>query len=296
MYRSRHHRTTFYGNLAWELPSLPYSWSIGFYTGLALQSRIFMQTSLEKKKSGDQSNASYSRMTSHASPTLAAVASLARRWRDSSLAVTMQQEMTHPLSFHIQGNVTDPVATFDNTMDTLAYYDPWLLRLSYYHQRQAIGLYSTLEYQYWKNYQSPVMRIKRNSTHPFTPSHEFEQLSLRNIFIPKLGVSYQFNPRHQSRLGMAYQPTPLGGDFSGPGNSVDTAKIIYSLGHQLQVQLFDQALALDFSLQYHHLISRRVVKQKGIMENGAKGEKVGSPGYQLGGHLLTTALGLNIRF
>ena len=290
MYRARGHRGVFHGSLAGHFtPQL--SWSLGFHVGVKLRSHAFSQANIDGPAT--ESSHSYARAAAEASPLLAPIASVAWHQKHSALALTFQREIKNQVSFHIEGGVQDPGLAFDMTMDTLAYYDPHILRLSHHTQLGRWGLYGSLEYQLWQNYQTPVIRISKN-TGNINPSLNFEQISPRNILLPKLGLSTRYSDHHTGLWGLAYRPTPLKGDFSGPGNSVDVDKVVLSAGHQWQTPFFHRNLALTFSLQYHHLFARTVVKASGTMENGEEGEKIGSPRYPLGGHLWGASLGLTL--
>lgn len=278
MYRARSNRGLFHCNLAGPFPSSRYSWSLGFYTGTKIRSRTFSGAHI-----GDdpQKDTSYARMAASSSLTMAGIASLGWRGERSAWALTLQQEMENRYSFHVEGEVQNPRLPFDITMDTLAYYDPYLARLSHFSQLGRAGLHASLEYQHWKNYQTPVIRIRQNPMGNINSSQNVETISLRNIWLPKLGLSFQYNEHNTGLLGLAYRPTPLRGNFSGPGNSIDADKAILAAGHQIKFRNF----ALNFSLQYHHLISNKVVKNS---------ESIGYPGYEIGGRILNTSLGLTM--
>ena len=304
MYRARSHRGLFHGNIAGPLFTGNHqwniSWSLGVHLGIRLRSRAFSRTNIndrQESQSPDNSSFhSYARIAAKASPVPAAIASLAwnKKGSNSVWALTLQQEMKNKLSFHIEGKVPDPGLAFDMNMDTLAYYDPHLVRLSHRSQLGQLGIYGSLEYQFWENYQTPNIHIHQNPGGNINPSLNFETISPRNILLPKLGLSWRYNQHHTTLFGLAYRPTPLGGDFSGPGNSVDANKATVAAGHQWRTSLFGQDLAVNLSLQYHHLIQKKVVKEGGTMENGSQGEKIGHPGYNIGGHILSASLGLTI--
>ena len=146
MYRSRSQRSVLYLNLAGKLPA-SYTWSIGLYTGMEVHSNVYSSTSI------DPDHPSYIRLRAKAIPSLAGIASLAKRWNRSTLALALQQEMKNKFSFHINGwGTTNPNLPIDITMNSLAYYDPYLLRLSHSLAWRGLQIHSSLEYQYWKHY------------------------------------------------------------------------------------------------------------------------------------------------
>ena len=305
MYRSRNRRALFHANLAGpfspaqKLKNL--SWSLGIHLGNKIQARSFNAIVLGDgggvNGTGDEHNHSYARMGTKTNYTIAGIASLA--WHDewSSLALTFQQGIKNDFSFHIEGSNSDLPLPFDYTMNSLAYYDPHILRLSYLGRQGKVGLYGTVEYQLWKSggsYRTPVIRLDQNPDGNVKNSLDFESISPRNIFVPKLGLSLKHDEHNTTFLGLAYRPTPLKGDFSGPGNSVDVDKIIMAAGHQLQLRLLNRDVNLHFSVQYHNLDELRVLKTQGTREDGSSGEKIGYPGHTIGGHVLSTSTGLSI--
>ena len=284
MYRSRPQRPLLYVNLAGEFPHGPYAWSLGFFTGAKVESDSYGHIAL-----GEEDEHSYARIQAKVSPTLGGLVSLARRDKHSTLVLGLQQEMKSQLSLKTDGMTIDPPSAFGVTVDSLTYYDPYLLRLSYSYRFSHGELYSSLEYQYWKNYLPPLARIHNPVYGTIRPSLNFEKVELRNILIPKLGFSVPYNRNHKGLFGVAFRPTPLSGNFSGPGNSVDTDKIILAAGHQIRASFLNLDGLFSFSVQYHHLISQVVRKTPGTDE-----EKIGSPHYNIGGHVLNASLGFSI--
>ena len=287
MYRSRPHRPQLYLNLAGEFSHSPYAWSLGFYTGAKVTSNSYSYTAIE-----ETSDHSYARIKAKVFPVLSALVSVAKKEQHSTLTLTLQQEMKSELSLKAQGITIDPRAHFGVTLNSLSYYDPHLLRLSHSYRFLYGELYSSLEYQYWKNYLPPLADIYYLKT--IRPSLRFERIKLRNIFVPKIGLSIPYDDHHKGLFGLALRPTPLKGTFSGPGNSVDTDKIILSAGHQIETPFWNLDGVLSFSLQYHHLISQVVRKTNGPEYGDEKEEKIGSPLYSIGGHLFNASVGFSI--
>ena len=291
MYQARNHRSMGMVNLAGRFSGRPLLWSLGLYTGIGVSSRVFSKISFE----GETGPASYGRVAVKTTPQLAALASLAWEREGSTWALTLQQQMKSPMAFRAEVRVNDPHIPTDMEMESLSYYDPALLRLAYHRNWGRWGLHSGLEYQWWKNYRTPVLEVRNNPNGNIRPSANFESLPLRNLLIPKLALSFYGGAAHTSSLGLSYRPSPLTGDFSGPGNSVDNDRTTIAVGHRWQTSLWGKAVGLDFALQFHQLDSRRVVKTFG-REDGSAGQKIGSPGYSIGGQLLAGSFGLSLDF
>lgn len=96
-------------------------------------------------------------------------------------------------------------------------------------------------------------------------------------------------------LGAQYRMTPLKGDFSGSGNSVDVNTIVGTGGFQYRLVIFSKDVHLGASLQYHHLESKKVIKSS-TQENGTAGRKLGAPGYDLGGNIIAGSFGVKFNF
>jgi long-subunit fatty acid transport protein len=96
-------------------------------------------------------------------------------------------------------------------------------------------------------------------------------------------------------LGFNYHQSPLKGDFSGSGNSLDTNALIYTAGIQYRMVIWSKDVHLGTSFEYHQLESKQVVKTS-TEENGNAGSKIGSPGYTIGGKVLAGSFGVKFNF
>ena len=89
--------------------------------------------------------------------------------------------------------------------------------------------------------------------------------------------------------------TPLKGDFSGSGNSIDANTVVGTGGLQYRMVIFSKDIHLGTTFQYHHLMAKKVTKTSG-QENGNAGPKLGAPGYDVGGYILSGTFGVKFNF
>lgn len=289
MYRARYKRTLIYSNLAIPL-SRRHGLSLGFYTGLQTSSDIFLRTSV-----GDPTFNTYARVKANATPSLAGMLSYTYLADPHTFSLTIQQQMESKLETTTLGNNAAPGIFLNFSMQSLLYYDPYIIRFSYGFNKRIYKLLATLEYQIWDQYETPVLRINQQDSTTINSSKDFEVLQVKSIMVPKLGFLYNINDKLNSLLGFAYKPSPLESDFSGPGNSVDTDSFIFSGGLSYNFKMFKKKSEVSFSGQYHHLIEQEIFKSSGD-EQGGVGSKIGSPGYTIGGYVLNTSVGLKVYF
>ena len=290
MYRSRHQRTSLYLNFA---KSLSDSWAFSLGTIIGFQASALVKTNMSLNGT---SYPSWVTAQAEVEPSLGVIASVVKRFEKNQMYFTYQQEMKSNLKAQISGEISNPTAAlFDSTMDQMLSYDPHTLRLGITNKNfENVEFFGGLEYQIWSQYKTPKMHIIQNSG-IVVSSKEFEKLSLRDTINPRVGVRYNWNEHFATMIGAQYHMTPFKGDFSGKGNSVDVDTIIGSIGGEYRFTLFAKDVQLGGSFQYHKLQSKRVTKTTG-MENDQAGEKIGAPGYDIGGHMIAGSVGLKFNF
>ena len=268
MYHSRYKRILSYINYVHAL-SQRMAFSIGTHLGLQSSVKAYTQSSLNGANYGSSAN-----MHSKVSPSMGLLTSFLFKTRGHHLYFSYQQEMKSNLDAHVFGEINDPTGLlFDVVFETMLYYDPHTFRLGWMRSWDFLSSFFSLEYQLWKSYKPSIMGIRRNSG-VLLPSDRYERLELRNILIPKLGLRYDVSDRWGVTTGLAFRRSPLKGDFSGSGNSIDSDTLIYSLGSDFDVRIMEKVLELSISGQYHWLKSKTVVKSPG-QENGTDGMKIG---------------------
>jgi hypothetical protein len=235
------------------------------------------------------------RIKSEVKPTLGASFSLAHKDQSSQTFFSFQQEMKSNLRSEAVGEISDPVSSlFTIDIESMIYFDPHTFRFGHAQRWGAFSLHTMLEYQIWENFQTRVVRIS-NRGGVLRPSDDYEKTEIRNILIPKLGLSFQLASDWVWSLGATYRQTPLEGDFSGSGNSVDLDSLTGATGIRHQRQILGRDVEFSSFIQYHHYYSKDVKKSAG-QENGDTGQKIGAPGHELGGHSIVAGLGLTLLF
>jgi hypothetical protein len=294
MYRSRYKRTMMNANYAHALTQ-KLSLSLGLLMGLQVTTEAYTQASLNGTGYGSSGY-----MKTKVKPALGAIFSALYRFKDHGhIYFTFQQEMKNKFAADMYGENSIPAPTpFHITMNSMVYYDPYIFRLG---AAQRIGnweLMGSLEYQMWGQYKTPVMKINKEGG-IIESSDNYEQVRTQDIIIPKLGLTWRYSDDFSLSLGHQYRPTPLKGDFSNSGNSLDTNVAIYSAGASWKSHLgrLDESISLEFgpTFQYHALTEKRVEKTTG-QENGSAGSKIGAPGYTIGGKVIMVGIGANILF
>ena len=289
MYRSRYNRSTLHINHARPL-NKTWAWSIGAHLGFQASANINTLVSLNQ---GVGSSAS---MKSTIAPKIKAILSLAHANDQQFFYFTYKQEMKTTFKATALGDITNPSFTLiDIGINSLLFYDPHTFHFGYGTELlKKMDLIFSIDYQLWKNYKSPVISVINNSG-PVENSSNFEVLKLRNIFHPRLGVQYRASENIDLTSGLAYRPTPLKGDFSDSGNSLDSDSFIFSAGLAYKTKIFKKTIRLALSGQYHKLKEKKISKTDG-QENGLDGLKIGAPGYHIGGSVLVIQSGFNLLF
>ncbi len=289
MYRARYKRTMAYANMAFPL-SKNSGFSVGIFTGLQTNSDVFLRTSV-----GDPDFNTYSRVKANVTPSLGAMMSYSMLLDPHTFSLTLQQEMKSKLESTTVGSNANPQIFLNFSIDSMLYYDPYIVRFSYGLNKRIYKILATVEYQIWSGYEPPTLRINQNDSNTINSSKNFETINIRDIVVPKLGYLYNFSDSTGLLLGVGYKPSPLDSDFSGGGNSVDTDSFITSLGMTYKFKLFKKRSELSFSGQYHHLVDKTVTKTT-LDEQGGAGSKIGAPGYKIGGAVINSSVGLKVYF
>ncbi|PIP95375.1 MAG: hypothetical protein COW00_12785 [Bdellovibrio sp. CG12_big_fil_rev_8_21_14_0_65_39_13] len=288
MYRARYRRTQVHLNYAQPIGD-QFSISIGAFLGFQASAKVETQVSLGNNF-GSQATAS-----SKVKPSVGAVIGASYRYDDQMLNFTYQQEMKTNLESEAFGEIVDPSISLINiSINSLMFYDPHTFRIQWSKKTDAIELMTGVDYQMWSNYRPPTIQVI-NQGGSVKGSNDFEKLNLRNTFTPKLGTRFFLNDSLSFSGGLSYRQSPIEGDFSGSGNSIDLDTWIYALGSEYRFDFLDHVIKLGASFQYQKLEDRKVTKSSGL-ENGGTGQKIGAPGYNVGGDVKVAMLGLSILF
>lgn len=290
MYHSRHKRTQVIATYAHPLSDI---W------GIALGTHIGFQASADASTQASLNGASYGSSASAKSkitPSLGAIVSMARKHQDGQIAFTYQQEMKSNLRANAAGEINDPTSVlFNITLNTMIYYDPHIFRFSFGHRlASTVEFNSTLEYQLWDNYKPPTIFIKREGG-VLLPSDDYERIKTKNIPVARVGFTWHALDSLALSAGTFWRPTPMEGDFSGAGNSIDTDVIGLAGGFTHQLKIMNKDIEWGASAQYHMLQEKTVTKTTGE-EDGSAGSKIGGPNYTIGGSVLTGSIGARMMF
>ncbi len=291
MYRARNERTTLHFNFIVPLEN-GWSYSLGAYSGM----QIAGETEIVARYNNTAGKTSNAKMKAKAKPSLSPILSFAKRHNLGTLIVTYQHQMKNKMQIHSIGATRDAVINlpYDFTMDSMVYFDPATLRLGESWIIPKGKVFTTIEYQHWKGYKPSSISIQQNGGF-IVSSGNYEDVRTRDIIVPKLGYEFAVNDQMKASMGLAYRPTPLKGNFSESGNSVDTDAYIYAIGMDYSLQVLKKKANLALSLQLYDLEDKRVTKSPN-MENGAGGNKIGAPGYDIGGTITNVAMGLGVEF
>jgi long-subunit fatty acid transport protein len=289
MYHSRYRRTSIYLNFARKW-SDDLAWSLGTIVGFQASADVKSQLSL-----GGSNYGSFAKARSKVAPSLGAIASVVKKIDHTKLYFTYQQEMKSNLHVDVSGEITDPgLALFEAGIDSMIFYDPHTFRFGSSYTFHKMEFFGALEYQLWSGYKPPVMDIAKTGG-VIVPSNSYERVQIRDTINPRLGMKINLTDRWVTGMGLAYRMTPLKGDFSGSGNSIDTNTYIITTGLQYRIVIWSKDVNLGSSLEYHQLEKKHVTKSSG-QENGTAGNKIGAGGYDIAGSIVAASFGVKFNF
>lgn len=289
MYRSRYQRTSAYLNFAKKW-SDDLAFSAGVLIGFQATAEVRTNLSLNGASYG-----SWARAQSKVSPSIGAIVSATKKLDGAKAYFTYQQEMKSNLKATVYGEITNPsLALLDTNMNTMIFYDPHTFRFGGSMTFGDFELLTGLEYQMWSGYKTPQVSVERNGG-VVTPSSNYERITTKDVINPRVGALYNVTDRWTTVAGFQYRMSPLDGDFSGSGNSIDTNAYIFTGGLQYRMVIWSKDVHLGTAVQYHMLEEKKVTKSSGL-ENGGAGSKIGSPGYTIGGYILSASLGVKFNF
>ena len=176
----------------------------------------------------------------------------------------------------------------------MIFYDPHTFRLGGSYRFEDTEIFTSAEYQLWSAYKPPSIYITKTGG-VIVPSTNFEKVKVQNTFSPRIGIKTDITSRWSTGLGVGYRQTPLKGDFSGSGNSIDTDAYIFTTGLQYRIVIWSKDVNLGTSLEYQQLKKKHVEKTTG-QENGNAGSKIGSGGYDIDGSIIAASFGIKFNF
>jgi long-subunit fatty acid transport protein len=292
LYRSSYQRTSAYANFAHAFGD-DIAVSLGALVGF--QATADVTADLAMNNLGTDPYGSSGSARAKIAPSLGAIISATKKFEENKIYFTYQQEMKSNLRAHVVGGVVSPLSLpLDSTVDATIFYDPHTFRIGGDYKLGSLQFFGALEYQMWSNYKSPLLVLTK-SAGVMEPSRNFELLQTQNTINPRIGIKHNLTDRWNYSLGFNYHQTPLKGNFSGNGNSIDTDTFIYTCGIQYRMVIWSKDVLLGTSFEYHDLKAKQVVKTANL-ENGNAGSKIGSPGYSIGGTIMASTFGIKFNF
>jgi hypothetical protein len=190
LYRSRNDRTSIYLNFAHAKND---EWAFSFGTLLGFQATADARADISLN--GTTTYGSSAQARAKIAPSLGVIVSIAKKIKENKVYFTYQQEMKSNFHVHAYGEITSPTAlSFDSNIDSVIFYDPHTFRLGGDYSFSSYQFFYGLEYQLWSNYETPVIKIKKNSG-VMISSRDYEVISTRNTLNPRIGVKSNLTDR-----------------------------------------------------------------------------------------------------
>ncbi len=289
MYRNRYLRPTIIFNLAQKFDS--WSVALGGQTGFQSNGESYFYT-----RTDSEVHPTVGKLTFNAKPSLGVLASVSKEWNSAETYLSFTQEMKSKFTNKAIGATSiggGNAFPFEFSINSLLYYDPQTWRLGHIQKlSENFKIMGMLEYQEWANYKTPKLVFKQEGG-TLASSKDYEKLNPKNIFIPHIGFESNLNEKWILRGGYFYRPTPLKtSKLKDSGNSIDPDKHVGSIGLGHLFTFFNKNLEATIAYQFHYLKSEKINKTDGL-EDGSAGQKIGSPGYRIGGNIHVMAIGLN---
>jgi hypothetical protein len=146
-------------------------------------------------------------------------------------------------------------------------------------------------------FESPVLTVTNNNSGPAIHNSISSLPAMRNILVGKFGLEHTLDAI-KPRIGYMYRPSEIK-DNSGPGNLVDPTRHTITIGAGVDLKkakVTDKDLILDLHAQYSFLVTSHITKSAGNETGDPTQSKVGSPGYDIGGHIIGAGLSLSMNF
>lgn len=289
MYRARYKRTSAYLNFAKKFNE-NLSFSLGAFIGFQASANANLNLGLNGTQYGTSG-----RVKSKVDPSMAGLFSTVYKTENQIYGFQFQQEMKSNLQAEASGELSNPVSLpFVTKIDSMLFYDPMTFRVGTMRRVSIFDFILSLDYQKWTKYKPSKITVTKVSG-TVEGSREYERLEITDVWVPKIGTRAYLSNRWSADFGFSYRQSPLKGDFSGAGNSIDTDTYNYSAGLHYIIKVEGHDVELNTSVLYQDLKKKTVRKTQGL-ENGNAGLKIGYPGYTIDGSVLSGTLGLKIRF
>ena len=295
-YRSRTQRPQVYTGVGISLfPRLQLGVGLSFASTLSATTTVFATGSTNPQKVSTQ------RFSSTIKPAVAPYFSLYTNPGPVEFGVTVRLKNRYKVEIETTAN-----ANFLGSLGSIPlrlgssstiYYDPFEVDASFaFHWPESITTTFELNYLEYAVFETPILAIKdMGSVSSVQPTIDMTP-PMRNIWVPKFGLQKDFE-KISLRGGYLFRPSPIESN-SGRGNLVDPAKHVFTAGIGFDLKKYNLTkndLFLDLHAQYHRLVSDRVTKSS-LNEVGQSGNKIGAPGYDIGGHIIGGGFSLTMLF
>jgi long-subunit fatty acid transport protein len=267
-----------------------WSFSVGAQTGFQSNGETYFLTRPEI-----EGEASLAKVSFNGKPSLGFMSSLAYRSTWGTSYLSYHQEMKSKLLNRATGETAIGGGgrfPFDMEISSLLFFDPMTLRIGQQVDLKDKHLFLSLEYQHWETFELPTLEIKKRGGQ-ISGSKNFESISVRNIFLPKIGWEHKFADYWSYRLGYFYRPSPLRTSaLNNAGNTIDVDKHVAAIGSAFDFIVLSKVVTLDLAYQAHFLKNEKVEKTPDREDGDTSEPKIGSPGYRIGGIIHALSLGL----
>lgn len=293
-YRSRTQRPQIYGSLsASPFKDFYFGTGISIATNLSATATIFT--------TGSTGKVSSARIASTIKPSAAPYFGIYAKPDPMQVGLVVRLPNKYKLSMdtnaqaHLLSGASNIPLVLNST--STIFYDPLEINLG-----AAIKIkdksWVTLELDWlqYKAFEAPTLSLTDTGSLPDLKDSINTSPTMRNIFVPKIGLQHAFE-KAVVRAGYFYRPSPVK-DNSGPGNLVDPAKHVATLGvgfNLKDLKVTDREIFLDLHAQYHYLVRQHISKAPGT-ETGGTGTKIGAPGYNIGGYIYGGGFSLSAAF
>ena len=283
-YRARTQRPQIYGAISMS----PFDWMhVG--AGISFASSVSANTTVFA--TGSSGKVSSQRLATTLKPSASPYFSLYFDPKPIEVAAVLRLANTYKFSVDTvaKASFLGPTADLPITLTSsgMLYYDPLEFDISIaYSALTNTWLTAELDWFQYKTYEAPTLSLV--STGSVAMKNSASTLPvMRNIFVPKFGIQQDIGPV-SLRTGYSYRPSPVE-DNSGIGNQVDPAKHLFTFGAGVDLQkanITQAKLSVDAHMQVHSLVSQHVTKSSGNEAGTAGANKIGSPGYDIGGSIV----------
>lgn len=283
-YRARNNRLLAHGSLIFPL-SNSISASLGLHSGVQSQG----QTEMIGRNSGSTEPSS-GKLVLNATPSIGVTFSVAHQTENSKTYFAFQDTVKSEFKNDAFGftplDTTTTSFPFSLQMSSLLYFDPRIYRVGHMRKFDDLKIMASIEYQDWSEYQTPKLKLE-NTGGIIISSFDYESIKTSNPLIPHLGVSFK-----NYHAGISFRPQVIKSDLNNNGTSVDSDLYNFSLGHHFSFSFLDKNIKFHTSYLLQLLKSYEVEKTPN-REDGQTGEKLGSPGYSVGGQIHVLSFGIS---